>query len=231
MFFNRISSSFSSISASSSNSLSNIHNGPDNTFRLDSFDSGWKTHDTHIISVQLLARVQGSMNIGAYHTALLFETNEEYVVSEYGVNVGIIIKYYPKKLVKNIEAYRNIMGHANKVLVYDLTSCFNNIADLRLNHVYKILDGEFRYTFKPCNYNTIKHNCRDFVYELCKKIDCNPIGLDFIANYFVTHMNYSNAFVYPLYALTRSNLYDTRFLIGHWDLHKKVFIGKHPYTF
>ena len=190
MFFKRFSSLSSSIS------LSTIQNGPENKFTLYSFDSEWETDETQIISVQILARVLGSMNIGAYHTALLFETHEEYVVSEYGVDVGINVKYYPKKLAKKYEAYENIMGFANKVLVYDLTSCFNNIADLRLNHVYKILDGEFRYTFKPCNYNTIKHNCRDFVYELCKKIDCNPIGLDFIANYFVTHMNYSNVFFY-----------------------------------
>ena len=77
----------------------------------------------------MLARGLDGLGAGAMHTSLLFETNIEYVLVEYG-DGGMEARYYPKS--KKVEAFTEIMGEQNYVIFYDITQCFEHINSLKL---------------------------------------------------------------------------------------------------
>ena len=187
--FSSSSSSRSSSSKSSTNScksLSNSKNSDGHTkeFKLEDIDEKWETEITPITHIELLTRGLGGIALGAVHTALLFETNNEFVVVEYG-DTGLEARYYPKNKAQQIEAYNFIMGESNEVYVFDITNTFedsNGKLSLKLIDIYIQID-QCKHEYRINKYSFLNHNCRHFVLNICKKINCDTEGLTFLSSF------------------------------------------------
>ena len=172
--------SLSSIfSSSTSLSTSNNINTDKKIFDLkEEIDDKWEIDESSIIGIKFLARSLGGF--GALHTALLFETNSEYVVFEYG-DCGLLGRYFPKSKVQVKNIYGSIMGVGNTVDLWNLTECFGQ--NLKLKDVYKVVDIDLKNKYKNDNYNILSHNCRHFTQELGQKIGCNEQGSVFLSKF------------------------------------------------
>ncbi len=197
--FSSSSSSRSMSSKSSTNSCRSSSNGKNQNgslkeFNLNDIDEEWPTDTTPIISIELLTRGLGGVALGAVHTALLFETNGEYLVVEYG-DTGLEARYYPKNKAKQIEAYQYIMGKSNEVRVFDLNKSFEH--RLKLNNIYKEID-KIKKDYTIDNYSFLFNNCRYFVIDLCEKINCNAEGITFLSSFL---LNVPHAIKMPVQGL------------------------------
>lgn len=212
------------MSSSSKSSKSNSANKNGSTIDLRPIYAQSETNTTPISNIELLARDLGGLFTGALHTALLFETDNEYVVTEYG-DTGLEVEYYSKNKVNSMEPYKRIIGSSEIVHVFDITSCFRQ---LKLNDVYEEID-QMKENWTPVKYNFLNHNCRDYVLKLCKSLDSND-ECKTLVNVF--QKNYPGAlqllkqFLPPLFLFFPSHAKEhliSKFHSGYWDLEKEKY--------
>ena len=131
---------------------------------------------TPITRVKLITRKLAGIAYGALHTALIFTTQNEHVLFEYG-NEGLLGRSYLININES-EIYKDIMGKADTVDVWDISVCFS--PNLKLNDVYNVIDSDLKYKFSKYNYDWRKINCRHFTKDLCKKLNCNDEAHTFL---------------------------------------------------
>jgi len=199
---------------------------------LYDIDNEWKTNSSIIISVQLLTRGLGGINRGAVHTALLFETNESFLVIEYGEN-GLKVRNYLKKVTQKMSAYESIMGKHNFVNVYEITQCFENELNekltLKLNDIYMRLD-ELKHIYTVSTYSYIDRNCRHFAREICQKLGCNRKGLEFLSSFLLNlpkaAKSLLNVITFGVISLNENLSLQESFFVGFWILNERKYLAR-----
>ena len=150
---------------------SSSSSNPKPHINLFGVDSEWWTSETEWRRVLALKRA--TTDEETMHIDMLFETNNECVVCEYGRG-GIRVSRRPQLSLDNPLGLSDVMGDSNKVYVFKMTKCFHEHSRY-LRDVYSAVEG-LTPLYKPGCYSRFRRNCRHFIRDLCKKLNLNQTG-------------------------------------------------------